>query len=584
MQSLRLLTAAIALAVATAGHATPVTEAAGEPVWAADAAKSAPVLRAMHANASGTVVFQPLDTARVDAVKRSNADARMRALQVGINRHASSEAEQVALDALAWHAVAGGSVAHIDVVSPGARGLRVALDPARLGAGTQLQVVGEGDAPSEPLSVEQMQALADGSGHYWTTVTEGERQRIELFVPAGASIDDVVPRIEAVSHLLVSMQAPETEMLKGLGDSGPCNINAVCADGALGASYVATRKSVAWMNFVSGGGSYICTGTLLNDTDPGTQIPWFYTAHHCIGTQAEANSLVTFWNREAPTCNGTGAGANTRLDGGAQLRYSQANTDAALLQLNAGPPAGAVFAGWNAGAVQANADVVAIHHPRGDNKKVSRGRYLGAVNNVNIGGQVVGNALQVTWLQGTTEGGSSGSGLFTLGQDGYQLRGGLFGGGASCADNGNPNDPDNRDYYSSLPVVFPAIQQYLAPTANQGPSRDYTGQWHNAAEAGRGLSLFQFGDTLFALWFVYDSQGRASWYQMETNWTGADVVSGRVGRWTGPAWGPNYNPNNRTLTETGTYTLSFTSAGTANFTYNVDGVNRTLVLTKITVN
>src|SRR5690606_29457508 len=114
------------------------------------------------------------------------------------------------------------------------------------------------------------------------------------------------------------------------------------------------------------------------------------------------------------------------------------------------------FAGWDASALAAGADVVAIHHPSGDAKKVSFGVHLPARSDA------YSNAA--AWLVGTTEGGSSGSGLFTVGNDGqYRLRGGLYGGYASCASSGNAGDNDNVDWYSRLDVVFPQLQQWLAP-------------------------------------------------------------------------------------------------------------------------
>jgi lysyl endopeptidase len=530
------------------------------------------------------LAFQPLADERIDALKRSNASERRSRVQVGVHRDAASESEFSELSSLSWVPVDGGFAARIEVISPGANGLRVAIRPDRLPDGVEIRVAGNADAsPIDRVDVAQARSLTDGNGSYWTSVTDGERQQLEFFAPSGIDLATVVPRIDAIAHLLVEMFDPGGPVLKGLGDSGACNINAVCGDASLGQAYVNARNSVAWMNFMSGGSSYVCTGTLLNDMDNATFTPWFYTAHHCIGTQAEANSLSTFWRREAATCNGTGAGANIQVGGGAQMMYSQGSTDGALLRLNGTPPAGAVFAGWNAGALAANADIIGIHHPSGDNKKVSVGRFVNVTSNVNIGGQVVGSALRVTWLEGTTEGGSSGSGLFTLNNGGYQLRGGLFGGSASCADNGNPNDPDNRDFYSSLQVVFPAISQYIANAGGgqNGPTRDYTGQWSAAAEAGRGLSLFQFPNVLFGLWFVYDAQGRASWYQLDPAWTGRDVASGRVVRWTGSPWAPTYNPNARTFVEVGNFTLTFTSATAATFAYNVDGVNRTITMNKL---
>lgn len=583
IQRIQLLTALLALSGAAQADSYYVNSEPLNP--GVDAAKAVDAWRSpdLSESAVATLMFQTLPDARVEALKRSNASTQSRRVQIGIHRDAASEAETSDLELLSWTPVDGGSTARIDIVSPGASGLRVALKPDRLPDGVEIRVAGDDNA-IDTVSAAEARTLVDGNGVYWTAVTEGDRQQIELFVPAAIDVATVVPRIDAVSHLLVSMGDTDGLFLKDLGDSGTCNINAVCADGALGAQYVATRGSVAWMVFQSSG-TFVCTGTLLNDVDNTTQIPWFYTAHHCIGTQAEASSLNTYWKREAASCGGTDAGPNTRLTGGAQLLYSASNTDGALLRLNGTPPAGSVFAGWDASALAANTPSIAIHHPSGDNKKVSRGTYLGITPNVNIDGQVVASTLRVTWQEGTTEGGSSGSGLFTLVDGGYRLRGGLFGGGASCANEGQPESSGNRDFYSNLAVVFPSIRQYIFETgATNGPTRDYTGQWHRPAEGGRGLSLFQFPNVLFGLWFVYDGQGRASWYQLDPAWTGPDIASGRVVRWTGPPWAPTYNPDARSFVEVGNFTLTFTSAVAATFAYNVDGVNRTIVLEKISVN
>ncbi len=576
----------LASLMACAGVAYADIRDVGSDIMPEGAAKTVEAWRSDRSGTAASVLFQPLAESRIEALKRSNAESGTRRVQVGITRDTASESERSDLAAMNWMPVAAGYVARIEVVSPGANGLRVALTPAGLPDGVEIRTAGD-DNVIEAITVAQARDQADGNGRYWTSVSEGERQYVEIFVPSGIDLAAVVPRIDAVAHLLASMAGFDDAALKDLGDSGACNINAVCGDVQLGANYVNAKNSVAWMNFMSGGGSFVCTGTLLNDIDTTTFIPWFFTAHHCIGTQAEANSLRTFWKREAATCGGTGAGANIQVAGGAQMLYSQANTDGALLRLNNAPPAGSIFAGWNANAVTVNSDVVGIHHPSGDNKKVSIGRFVGVTQNNVINGQTVNRSLRVTWGEGTTEGGSSGSGLFTIANDGgYQLRGGLWGGSASCANTGEPESSGNRDFYSSLQEIFPAISQYIANAGGgpTGPTREYTGQWHQPAEGGRGLSIYQFGNTLFALWFVYDGQGRASWYQLAPAWTGADIASGEVVRWTGSPWGPTYNPNARQLQVVGTFRLTFTSATAATFAYNVDGVNRTISIEKITGN
>jgi hypothetical protein len=135
-----------------------------------------------------------------------------------------------------------------------------------------------------------------------------------------------------------------------------------------------------------------------------------------------------------------------------------------LLRLNNSAPSFAYFAGWNAAPIANGSSVMAIHHPRGDSKKVSAGQSIAT------------DASQTTvgWLNGTTEGGSSGSGLFTLGPRGYVLRGGLFGGNAACGNSGSLSNTQNRDFYSRLDVDFPSIKTYLEPQPE-------------AAESGRAL-------------------------------------------------------------------------------------------------
>ena len=209
------------------------------------------------------------------------------------------------------------------------------------------------------------------------------------------------------------------------------------------------------MVYVEGGSTYICTGTLLNDTVPGTQVPWFYSAHHCISTQAVASTLNTHWNYEATSCGSGVSTTRSILGGGADYMFSDENTDALLLKLRNPAPAVAMFAGWDAGPLAASSEVFAIHHPAGDARKVSSGQHVPADSDA------VSHAAG--WLSGTTEGGSSGSGLFTRSGEGFRLRGGLYGGFASCANTGSLSNTDNRDWYSRFDVVFPDIRQHIAP-------------------------------------------------------------------------------------------------------------------------
>ncbi|MFY2763770.1 trypsin-like serine peptidase [Arenimonas sp. MALMAid1274] len=569
-----LCSLAIAIALAApAVHAAAVDRVSGEPARTTKA-EAAPTWRLPNASAAGTsrMLLSELPVTRIADVQKRNSREGI-ATQIGIARDTASEAP-AGLPALRWQDVAGGKVARIEVGSPDAPGMRLGLQLNGLPEGAELRFAGSDDLARVLLVSGAEARKLSSQDIYWTPMTDGEFQVIEIFAPKGMDTARIKPQVPQISHLLANSRELFS-LGKAIGDSGACNVDTVCRVAALGQNFVNAKNAVARMTFVDGGSSYTCTGTLLNDTVAATQVPYFYSADHCISSQTVASTLNTFWGFEATTCNGLVAAANTQLTGGATLLYSDANTDALLLRLGNAPPAGAFFSGWNATQIADNADVLAIHHPAGDLKMSSLGK------------KVTQDAemIHAGWTSGTTEGGSSGSGLFTLGSGGYELRGGLFGGSASCANSGNIATAANRDYYSRLDVVYPSIQQWLAPTTtSNGPTRNNGGLWYVPSEAGWGITAFQFSggnNVLFVTWYAFNSAGQPVWYQLDGQWTGTDINSGPVRRYTGPAWSTSFNPAQVAFTNVGTATINFTSATAATLTYTVDGVTRTVTLSKI---
>jgi hypothetical protein len=141
------------------------------------------------------------------------------------------------------------------------------------------------------------------------------------------------------------------------------------------------------------------------------------------------------------------------LTGGAFLRHANTTRDTALLELKTAPPSGAFYAAWNSAAIGATGtSIVGIHHPSGDVKKYS----LGSVTALSSSIDGKSPLYRVVWNDGVTEGGSSGSGLFTVASDGaYQLRGGLYGGSSYCTAQTSP------DYYSRFSDVYSTISTYF---------------------------------------------------------------------------------------------------------------------------
>ncbi len=371
-----------------------------------------------------------------------------------------------------WEAVAdGGRVTHFRITSAGAIGIRVRLSlPPGLTEG-ELRVVGHlGDeAAIVPLRV----AL---NGEIWTPYTEGATQIVELYT--SQRVDGLKFKVEDVGHFEVSPFAVKDPPVPALNTAaGSCTIDVACAigdDPVNGSAIAERRKSVARMNFASGGSLFLCTGTLINSP---IQQNFFLTANHCISTQAEATSLQTRWFYEASTCAGPVRNDVVTLGGGAQLVFTNQFVDSTLLRLNLAPPAGTVFAGWNADVLGANSPIVSLSHPKGDLMKA-------AIGTVSVAGNTTGlirlqgyeqQMYGVLFSRGIIEGGSSGSGLFTLNNGSLQLRGVLSSStlrngadGLSCTNTTENANYGRFDYF--YPQIAPILNGSAFPAddvANQ---------------------------------------------------------------------------------------------------------------------
>jgi hypothetical protein len=250
-----------------------------------------------------------------------------------------------------------------------------------------------------------------------------------------------------------------------------------------------------------------------------------------------------------------------------------------LLRLNGTPPAGAYYLGWNSGALSNNAPILVLHHPAGDVKKVS----LGNVKGFGPSSLASGQFVQAGYTDGTTEGGSSGCGLLTNNGSEYQLRGGLLGGGASCANTGSLSNPNNYDDFSRFDLVFPQLQSFLAPSGgNPNPSADYTGAWNNSAQSGWGLVVIKGASGVYAMYiYHYDADSSPGWYLSAGSLNGSTFNAG-VLAFTGPWFGINpFNQAAVSNRNAGNLTVTFTSATSATINFTIDGRNVSTTLNKL---
>ncbi len=338
-----------------------------------------------------------------------------------------------------WVAVQGGFVARFDVASAGALGLRARLALSGLGA-IEVRVRG-GDGRVESM------AVAAGATEAWGPWTEGDAQAVEVFSrerpsPGAALLAGVVHFDQPVAGKA----------------AGECTVDASCTtdDGTLDSAITQRKTSIARINFVDGGKSFVCTGTLINTEKFPT--PYFLTANHCVGRAEVAVSITSFWFYEATGC----ASATLRPDrqqvaGGMAIDFADPNTDHTLLVMNASPPSGTTFSGWNAAPLVNGEPVTSLSHPAGDMLKLAQG-YMSGMARFEDWEQP---ASLVTYTRGIIQGGSSGSGLFTMASGSLQLRAILSASTTTSGSSLSCTNLGERGVYNRLDVFYPQVAHRL---------------------------------------------------------------------------------------------------------------------------
>lgn len=445
-----------ALATAPLAHAAP-TEMKEAPVAAAPSAKALGGAEFAIATRGPVLVALPAPSvidARSLKARRLEQGKHGQPFEIGFARDVPNP--RIGLQKLGWQRLPDGRMAtSFEVSSGNAVAMRTALSLKALGrvdtSGVTFRFGGDDGR------VFEMNGRAfTGSEGGWSPVTMGAKSTVEVVLARGLRPQNFALSMPQISHLDMSPITSEATIasIAKIGESGSCENDIVCRVNPT-TGFQNAEKAVARMLFTKGGASYLCTGTLLNNSNA-TKRHLFWSANHCIGSQKVANTLQTYWFYKATTCGGTtqAPGAVT-LTGGANLLFANSTRDTLLLELKTAPPAGAYYAGWTSAAIGATGTAIeGIHHPAGDAKMYSLGSVTGLSTTIDRKSPL----YQVVWNSGVTEGGSSGSALFTVAADGtYQLTGGLYGGYSYCS---APNDPD---YYSRFADVYSSIATYFGP-------------------------------------------------------------------------------------------------------------------------
>lgn len=352
-----------------------------------------------------------MDLSSAVSAKRANAIPEVRG---GALRLGSATDFTDTFGIVQWSRAANGRVVgHLQIRSAGAAGLRAQLVMPVGVELSELRVVGASSR------VEAMRVTAS-SNALWTPYTDGDTQLVELILRDGVPSSETSRiGVATLSHFDISPLLAAESLAKDV--SGTCNPDVTCSSTVPGldAALAERKKSVIRLSYRSGTGNFLCTGTLINsDKFPR---PFVLTANHCIATAAEAASLTTFWFHENSGCAlPNTVQSSVQVAGGSNVLLTNYMVDSTLLELNGTPPAAAVYSGWDAALVALNAPVVSVSHPRGDPMKYAEGTRSSVIR---TNGNTAYDNYGVSFTRGVIEGGSSGSGLFTLSATGgLQLR------------------------------------------------------------------------------------------------------------------------------------------------------------------
>lgn len=325
-----------------------------------------------------------------------------------------------------------------------------------------------------------------GSGDFWSGTIVGDTAVIEFYSRGNQTATAF--EIFEISHIFPEL---ESRLRSDTPDVLGCEVDASC--------YGEIQKNAVARILYNDNGSFVCTGTLLNDLAQ-DHVPYFLTASHCVETQAIAQTVEVYWFYQTTSCNsGVLRSDIVHQASGANLLATQNSNDFSLLRLRSDPPGGAVFSGWTSAAQPTGTAVFGLHHPDGfvppDIPSYLR-RASGTITSTNQSCGVSGlvDGYRTDWTSGTTEPGGSGSGLFTSN--------GSLVGVLSCG----PAPPTcNNPFasYSKFANFYSQIQPYIGTFRVFGPKYDFN------RDGKPDYVLYSPGTRQTAIWYLNNNEYQA---------------------------------------------------------------------------
>ena len=299
-------------------------------------------------------------------------------------------------------------------------------------------------------------------GRFATEMVAGDELTLEYV--AGTNIDTPRINIESVgygyNHITVKNNSISLRRAAAY-----CEVNINCEEGD---AWQNQKKGVCAMTQVIGSGTYICSGSLVNNTAEDLK-PYILSATHCNSNSAreatpeEMKQWTFYFHKEHEGCSNSSKTVIPKTMVGCKKIASTATngqSDGLLLLLNSPVPEhyNVYYNGWDRRDQPAKSGV-GIHHPQGDQKKIST--FKKPVTHVTFSSpEGISGDKSAHWNavfdattngHGVTEGGSSGSPLFN---ENKLIVGTLTGGSSSCS------NPTGLNLYGKMGYHWNKYTQY----------------------------------------------------------------------------------------------------------------------------
>jgi hypothetical protein len=300
----------------------------------------------------------------------------------------------------------GGFVWAAGIASPGAARLRLQLSEVDLPPRAALYFIGpEGEAHGPYRG-----RGPNDDGDFWTDSVSGSLGTLVVRHTGPASPAEQRQTafvIAGIGHIATGGLEPAELAGEPFCGNASCVIDVSCLSHPAVSD---VTSAVAQLQWIAGAYIYTCTGGLLADTVPATQIPYLLTANHCLSRGKDARNLEAFFFYRTSAC-GESCPSNTGFPRtlGAAIKATNSTADFTLLTLNQMPPAGTKMLGWNSNPVAftAGLDLYRISHPNFGAQVFSHHRVDATVGT--CGGWPRGERIYSQDIDGAIGGGSSGS-------------------------------------------------------------------------------------------------------------------------------------------------------------------------------